>query len=174
MFRFVSAFPVILLSVNGTLSAAADEYMHGKAHFEACLGAAMQVRPGMVIKVEMKQERGAPVYEFNIRDDDARDWDVECDADRVEIIEVEREVTTPLHPDFQAGLKIDEASARERALAEYPGDIIETEYEIESDGRAVYEFDIRQQDGTEMKIEIDAASGEVHEANREFWQIGYE
>lgn len=173
MFRLISVLPV-MLAASLPLPVAADEAMHGKVHFESCLDAAMQRQPGMVIKVEMKQERGAPVYEFNIRDKEARDWDVECHADTGEIIEVEREVTTPLHPDFQVNLQFDESTARERALAEYEGDIVEAEYEIEADGRAVYEFDIRQPDGTEMKIEIDAATGEVHEANREFWQIGYE
>ncbi len=51
---------------------------------------------------------------------------------------------------------------------------METEYEIEVGGRAIYEFDILQADDQEWKIEIDAATGEVHEANREYWQIGYE
>ncbi|MDZ7736407.1 MAG: PepSY domain-containing protein [Gammaproteobacteria bacterium] len=156
--------------------AAADSgrFIHGSVHFETCLAAALEARDGTVIKVEMKREQGAPVYEFNIRDNNARDWDVECHADTAEIIEIEREVTTPLHPDFQKWMHIDEDAARKKALAEYPGDIVETEYEIESDGRAVYEFDILQPDGTEWKIEIDSATGEVHEADREYWQIGYE
>ena len=41
-------------------------------------------------------------------------------------------------------------------------------------GIAVYEFDINTLDGREMKIEIDVASGSIHEENQEFWQSGYE
>lgn len=180
MFRLISvslvSFAINMASVhaNEQEPAQAAELLHGKLHLETCMAAALAERAGRVIKVEMKREAGGPVYEFDIRDNNARDWDIECDADSGEIIEIEQEVTTPRHPLFQEVVTVSEQSAREIARKSYAGVIVETEYEIESDGRAVYEFDIRQEDGTEMKVEIDAATGEVHEANREFWQIGYE
>ena len=155
-------------------AAGGENFIRGTVPFETCLETALKARAGVVIKVEMKLEDNAPVYEFNIRDETAHDWDVECHADTAEIIEIEREVTTPLHSDFQKWLQIDEETARLKAKARYPGDIVETEYEIESDGRAVYEFDILQPDGTEWKVEVDSATGDVHEANHEYWQIGYE
>jgi len=176
MFRLVSVCLIIMISALPLYAAEPEsgKFRHGAVHFETCLKAVMGAHAGTVIKVEMKEKQGSLVYEFNVRDNQARDWDVECHADSGEIIETESEVTTPLHPRFQNWLHIDEDTARERALSEYPGSIVETEYEIEMDGRAVYEFDILQADGQEWKIEIDAATGEVHEASREYWQIGYE
>ena len=51
---------------------------------------------------------------------------------------------------------------------------MEAEYEIESDGRASYEFDIKTDKG-EIKLEVDAASGKIVEDNeKEIYQIGKE
>jgi len=75
---------------------------------------------------------------------------------------------------FKAKTNVSEKSARETALAIYPGEITEVEYEIEPNGAASYEFDIDTTIGHEMKVEVDATSGEIVEANREIWQIGLE
>ncbi len=142
--------------------------------FEACMKAALEERPGQIVKVEMKNEEGAHVYEFDIRGNDGSDWDVECHAHRGLISEVEREVDNANHPLFKAKTNVSEKSARETALAIYPGEITEVEYEIEPNGAASYEFDIDTTIGHEMKVEVDATSGEIVEANREIWQIGLE
>lgn len=142
--------------------------------FEACMKAALEERPGEIVKVEMKNEEGAHVYEFDIRGNDGSDWDVECHAHRGLIAEVEREVENVNHPLFKAKAKVNEADARATALAIYPGEITEVEYEIEPNGAASYEFDIDTAIGHEMKVEVDATSGEIVEANREIWQIGLE
>lgn len=175
MFRLLVVCVVPLLSLSVLVpTVAAGEIVHGKRPFEHCLQEVLETRSGMVIKVEMKEQRGMLVYEFDIRDNKAQDWDIECDADRGEIVEIEREVTTPMHPSFHSAGGLSEDEARRIALEAYSGEILEAEYEIEADGRAVYEFDIHRSDGIEMKVEIDAASGDLHETSRELWQIGYE
>jgi uncharacterized membrane protein YkoI len=142
--------------------------------FEACLKAVLSTHPGRIVKVEMKTENSARVYEFDVRADDHADWDIECTAESGQITEVEREVNSPSDPLFAAKRKIDEAKATELALKAYPGDVKEIEYEIESNGEASYEFDILTRDGREMKVEVDAASGRIVEADPEFWQVGIE
>ena len=143
--------------------------------FEACMAAALEERPGDIIKVEMKNEEGGHVYEFDIRGNDGSDWDVECNAHRGLISEVEREVNNVNDLQFKGKAKVSEAEARKTALSVYPGEITEVEYEIEPNGAASYEFDIDTKiDGQEMKVEVDATSGEIVEANREIWQIGVE
>ena len=85
------------------------------------------------------------------------------------------EVDNVKHPLFKAKAKISEADARKIALAIYPGEVTEVEYEIEPDGAASYEFDIATKvGGQEMKVEVDAMTGEIVEANQEIWQIGLE
>ena len=65
--------------------------------------------------------------------------------------------------------------AKEIALKKHSGSIVESEFEIESDGRASYEFDIKQANGQEVKIEIDAETGKIAEDDeKEIYQIGQE
>lgn len=142
--------------------------------FETCREKATALRPGQVIKVELKEEQGEEIYEFDIRDEQNRDWDIECAADSGEIVEIEEEVFGVNDPRFSAQMKIGYREAKNKALAHYPGEIIEIEYELEQDGLAVYEFDILQSSGREMKIEINARNGELHETSIEIWQVGYE
>ena len=147
---------------------------HNPHQFEKCMAAALDERPGTIIKVEFKNDEGGHFYEFDIRGIDGSDWDVECNAHRGLVSEVEREVDSVNHPLFKAKMKVSEADARKTALAIYPGVITEVEYEIEPNGAASYEFDIDTKLNHEMKIEVDATTGEIVEANRELWQIGLE
>jgi len=148
---------------------------HSNPHqFDKCMAAALEERPGDIVKVEFKNEQGAHMYEFDIRGIDGSDWDVECNAHRGLISEIEREVDSVNHPLFKAKMKVSESDAREIALAIYPGVIVEVEYEIEPNGSASYEFDIDTTLNQQMKVEVDATSGEIVEANRELWQIGLE
>jgi uncharacterized membrane protein YkoI len=145
-----------------------------KAGFEKCLKASLSAKPGEVIKVEAKTEKGVPVYEFDIVGADGKAWDVECDGNTARIIEIEQEVANADDPAFKAKAKVSEAEARNTALEKYPGEIVEVEYEIEADGAASYEFDIKTKDGKERKVEVDATSGKIVEANPEHFQLGKE
>lgn len=77
-------------------------------------------------------------------------------------------------PVFKEKARISLEEAKAIALKKYPGTIVETEFEIEADGSASYEFDIARKNGKEMKVEVDATSGKIVEANRELWQSGKE
>ena len=142
--------------------------------FEQCREKATALRPGQVIKVELKQEEGVEIYEFDIRDEENHDWDIECSAASGEIVEIEEEIFGINDPRFSEQMKIGYSKAKAIALENYPGEIIEIEYELEDSGLAVYEFDILQASGREMKIEINARNGELHETSVEMWQVGYE
>jgi uncharacterized membrane protein YkoI len=143
-------------------------------NFAECRQAALHTQAGDVIKVELKKEEGALIYEFDIRGTDGQDWDIECSVTDVKITEVEREVDNIHHPLFEKNLVVDEKAARDIALKAYPGAIVEVEYEIEENGNSSYEFDIDTDSGKEMKIEIDAKTGKIVEADEEIWQVGLE
>ncbi len=166
-------FFTILLSVN-VFAEDFARFEYGGHFYQQCEKTALQTRMGYVIKVEFKLEDDQPVYEFNIRATDGRDWDIECDAATNQIIEIEEEVPSVAHPLFAKQKHISETQARAIALAAWPGDIIEIEYEIEVNGAATYEFDIDTYQGKEMKIEVDASSGNISEHDEELWQEGYE
>ena len=166
---------IIAAAVLMALSSFAMADSDNPHQFEKCMASALEERPGEVVKVEFKNEEGGHFYEFDIHGKDGSDWDVECNAHRGLVSEVEREVDNVNHPLFKAKVKVSEADARKTALAIYPGEITEVEYEIESNGAASYEFDIDTKIANqEMKVEIDATTGEIVEANREIWQIGLE
>ena len=144
-----------------------------KMNMETCLQAAFSKKAGKAVKLEFKMEEGKPVYELEIAAADGI-FEFECDAHTGNITEEEREVKSPDDPLFKAKAKISAKKAREIALKAYPGKIVETEYEIESNGDASYEFDIETDKG-EVKMEVDAATGKiVEEAQEEVYQIGQE
>jgi len=146
-----------------------------KASMETCLKAALSKRDGEVIKLEFKDERGVPTYEFEILGKDGKSWELECDAKKGKITEEEQEVESGDDPLFKGKTKISLEQAKEIALKAHAGEIVEVEYEIESDGNASYEFDIKTADKGEIKLEVDATSGKIVEDNeKEIYQIGKE
>lgn len=169
--KYCLAAAIVLTGAMGTANA---EYPKTDFSIEQCLQAALAEKNGGVVKVELKTENGVPTYEFDIETPDGKAWDIECDTKTGKISEIEQEVNNADDPLFKAKLKVSEADARKTALAAYPGDIVEVEYEIEPDGAASYEFDIKGKDGKEMKVEVDATSGKIVEANAEVYQIGKE
>lgn len=138
-----------------------------------CVKAALSVHDGKIVKVEFKSENKAPVYEFDIESADGTAWDIECNAKTGKVIEVEEEVKAD-DARFKALAKVTEADAKATALAAFPGKVVETEYELESDGKASYEFDILGANNKETKVEVDATTGKIVEHHEEFYQIGQE
>ncbi len=163
----------LFLAISNAMADSNDS-VYNTANFGKCLNAALNARAGRVIKVEFKQQNENLIYEFDIRTDDARDWDIECLEETAEIFELEEEVMSPRHPMFSKRKKVSLNEAKNTALSKHPGEVLEIEYELEEDGLAVYEFDIQLESGKRIKIEINAETGEAHEESVELWQIGYE
>ncbi len=145
-----------------------------KVTLETCIAAVMAAHSGVLRKLEAKSEKGVPIYEFDVESPDGKAWDIECSARTGKVVEIEQEVKSADDPLFKDKAKVGLEDAQKKALAAHPGEIMETEFEIESDGKASYEFDIKTKGGREWKVEVDAGSGEIVEANEEFYQIGAE
>jgi len=138
-----------------------------------CLKGALKAHDGEVVKVEYKTEKKVGVYEFDIETPDGKAWEVECAVKASIITELEEEVKAD-DERFVALAKTSEADAKATALAAYPGEVVEVEYELESDGKASYEIDVKQADHDEVKVEVDATSGQIVEVSYEVYQIGAE
>jgi uncharacterized membrane protein YkoI len=138
-----------------------------------CVKAALSKHDGKVVKVELKSEKKTPIYEFDIESKDGTAWDVECDVKTSKITEIEQEVKAD-DAKFKAAAKVSEADAKATALKAHPGTVVETEYELEDDGKATYEFDILEADNEEVKVEVDAATGKIVEVDYEVYQVGQE
>lgn len=141
---------------------------------ETCLDAALDTIPGNARKVELKMEGDDPVYEFDIEAEaDGNIYNVECNAEEGFITEIEREVAAD-DPIFKKLAKISQDEARETALMFNPGEVVASEMEMGSDGSVTYEFDIQSIHGYEIKVDVDAVTGEIEEANIELYEIGME
>ena len=140
-----------------------------KISLEAAQKTALAARPGKVVKVELKREKGQLIYEFDI-EGEGKAWDVEVNATTGKVNEIEQEVSSADDPLFKAKAKVSLEAAQKIALKKYPGTIKETEYEIEANGDASYEFDIVMKNGKKMKVEVDAATGKIVESSPEIWQ----
>ena len=140
---------------------------------ETCLDAATDTVPGEPRKVELKVEGGVPTYEFDIDAKDGSTYNVECNADKGQVTEIEREVKAD-DATFKSLAKISQDEARKFALAVHPGKVVAEEFEIGQDGEATYEFDVQTKMGPEMKIDVDATTGKIEEANVEVYEIGNE
>lgn len=152
----------------------ADSHSH-KGRMETCMKAALAKHPGVILTLEAELDRGKAQYEFDIKGADGKEWEVECSAKTGKVVEEEREVANADDPEFKAIAKITQVEAKATALAKFPGEVIETEFSIEADGSASYEFDIKTKDGKEMEVEVDAATGKLaEEAEQEIYQIGVE
>ncbi len=160
--------------IASTALAAASARAETNAGIDACIATVGAKHPGKIVKVERKIEKGEPVYEFDVHGTNGKMYDIECSAKTGQITEVEEEVETPDNPAFKPKVKVTLEQAKQTALKKHPGEITEIEYEVESDGAASYEFDIVGKDGKEIKVEVDATTGAIVEANEELWQIGIE
>ncbi|MAX51092.1 MAG: peptidase [Methylophaga sp.] len=178
---FLKTIPAaIALTLSSTAFADTDNYdlddirSWDIVKIETCLDAALDTIPGHARKVEMKMEGDDPIYEFDIEAKaDGNIYNVECNAEEGFIAEIEREVDAN-DPVFKKLAKISQAEAREFALSIHPGEVVASEYEVGFDGDATYEFDIQSIHGYEVKVDVDATTGEIEEANIELYEIGME
>jgi uncharacterized membrane protein YkoI len=155
--------------------AAATPIAHAGA-LEDCLEAAQAIQSGDFLKLEYLDPSadGEPAYEIELRTAEGREWEFMCDAEDGTIFEIEQEVSSPDHPLFMAGMKVSLEDAKKKVMSLYPGEVEEVEYEIEANGDASYEMDVVDGSGTEFKIEVDAATGDIIEVAIELWEIGEE
>jgi uncharacterized membrane protein YkoI len=165
-----------LIAASFATSAMADHGNIKPKSFDSlgkCVKAALTKHDGKIVKLEMKSEQKTAVYEFDIESADGKAWDIECNVQTGKVTEVEQEVKLD-DATFTALAKVSEADAKATAMAAHPGSLVETEYELEPNGKASYEFDIQEADGEEIKVEVDATSGKIVEVSYEVYQIGKE
>ena len=149
---------------------------HGHGGLHKCLKEASKIKQGYYGKLEYLTltEKGVKTFEIEINDDNGVEWELMCDESNGTIYEIEREVASASDPLFKNKMKVDEKTAAQTALSLYAGKIVHTEYEIESNGAASYEFDIWNSPGVTYKVEVDASTGEISEVSIEKWDIGRE
>ena len=174
--------PVIGLLASQVSSANADSdrgdlddiKLYDIVKVEQCLDSAFDTIQGHARKLEFKIEGDDPIYEFDIEStNDGFTYNVECNAEEGFIIEVEKEVSAS-NKLFIEAAKISIEQARINVLSIHPGKIVNEEREIGMDGSLTYEFDIQSNAGYEIKVDVDAKTGDIEEASFELYEIGME
>ena len=151
-----------------------DIKLYNIVKVEQCLDQAFDTIPGHARKLEFKIEGDDPIYEFDIESKiDGSFYNVECNAEERFITEIEKEVGSD-NKVFNNAAKISIDQARITVLNIHPGRIVSEEREIGMDGTFTYEFDIQTKAGYEIKVDVDAVTGKIEEANFELYEIGLE
>ena len=181
--KLIAAIAVVVLSACSKTEApvgASQEIAAGSpaaavansnAGIESCAKAVLAQTPGELLQATLKQETEGRVWEFEVKQADGKLLDIECSDTAGTIVESEGRVETAADPAFAAIAKIDEAAARVKALESKPGTVERVEFELEPDGKASYEYDIKTADG-DYRVEVDATSGEIVESSKELLEIG--
>jgi len=176
-FTILITIPTAHLFANNHKSDTADLddiKLYDIVKVEHCLDQAYDTIPGHARKLEFKIEGDDPIYEFDIESiNDGFTYNVECNAEEGFIIEVEKEVSAD-NKIFSSGAKISIEKAKSNAIAIHPGKVVSQEREIGMDGSLTYEFDIQTDVGYEIKVDVDAVTGKIEEANIELYEIGME
>lgn len=126
---------------------------------------------GHLIALRAEIEDGQAQYQIDTVDEAGLHREVECDPKTGAIKQTERN-TRPDDPTFAKKAKVRLDAALKTALDEYPGQVLRIEYEIEGEDAIAYEFDIRNDKGEIMEVEVNAVSGELEGAEKVLYQIG--
>lgn len=153
--------------------AQADKHQMPKVShgLESCLPKVLAKHPGEALQVVLKAEGKEAVWEIEIEAAGGKLYDIECSGKTGKIVEVEERVLSADAPGFKDKAKVSEATARATALAKFPGEVERVEFEIEADGKVSYEYDIKTKTG-DMRVEVDATTGEIVEASKELLEVG--
>ena len=177
---YKSPYIILTLTLLATSNLSADTAdlddikLYDIVKVEQCLDQAYDTVPGHARKLEFKVEGDDPVYEFDIESSkDGFTYNVECNAEEGYIIEVEKEVDAN-DPTFRNAAKISIEQARVYVLEIHPGRIVNEEREIGMNGSFTYEFDVQTNAGYEIKVDVDAKTGDIEEASFELYEIGME
>lgn len=163
--------PFIALSIASVLAVpAAYADQHGGNALDSCVKAAFDKQKGKIVSLRSEIEKGNSQFELDIKGEDGKIFEVECDAKTGKLLETEGEVP-PGDKSFTGKAKLSLDAALKIALAKYPGSVQKIEYEIEDDGVA-YEFDILTKDGKLIEIEVDADNGKMASPEEVLYQIG--
>jgi uncharacterized membrane protein YkoI len=170
--RFLSAVVGVTALLPATAARAVDGIDPGSL-VGKCQASVQRTFAGKVENISAKQEDRQLVYEFAGTAPDGSKWRAECNSITLKVTETEREVTAT-DAAFAGKVKVDEATARGMSVSAFPGEVVATRYIVESDGEAVYEFDIATGQGILVRIEVDAATGALVEVNPVIWSMSGE
>lgn len=165
----IPAMTILALMTAGLFSTAAHADKHSA--LDVCVASAMEMHPGEIVSLRAEMEDKNHQFELDINGDDGKLWEVECDSKSGKVLEVERSVAAD-DKEFTSQAKVSLDAALKTVLAEYPGVLLNIEYEIEPEGEASYEFDIQAKDGQVWEVEVDAVTGKLKPAEKVLYQIG--
>ncbi len=153
--------------VSGSIAAQAAEV----SPLDACVGVALAKHPGKIVSLAAETEDGKKQFELDIKGNDERNWEAECDAGTGKINRIEQEVR-PDSDEFKSKAKIRLDQAMKLALDKYPGHVVNIEYDLEDDGEISYEFIIATNSGEAIEIEVDAVTGKLAGFETVHYRIG--
>ncbi len=138
-----------------------------------CLIAVSKVKEkSNLLKIEQLVYKKQIIYEIEVQDPKGAIWEVACKAEGGGTIShVTQEYNSSSDPKFMEAGGMSEKDARGIALSQFPGTIVETEYERRVPGFSLYEFSILNDHGQDIRVKINATSGVIEEVITEEWEL---
>ncbi|GAB4074785.1 hypothetical protein GCM10028778_22880 [Barrientosiimonas marina] len=143
---------------------------------EEAINTALEEVPGKAIETDLDDEDGETVYEVDVKGEDGKMWDLDINAQNGDVLQKHADDDEGRDEDEDDGddelsdkeeqkqLKKEAAITAEKsqsiALKEVKGDVIDNELDKE-DGTVVYSLEIRDDQGTEHDVDVDAKTGDV-------------
>jgi uncharacterized membrane protein YkoI len=146
------------LALSGvTMVAAAIDNTEG---LEACLSAAREAHPGIVVEWEVEDGTGRG-FRIDLVARDGGSWRLTCDPSSSALDRQEQVLGRQDFDALSGRAKVPEARARETVRTYFPGRFIDMQYSLTWRGGAVYEYTVITPDDREAIIEVDAALGRI-------------
>lgn len=163
--------PLINIVLAGALATTASTVVAAANPLDACVATSLAAHPGRLESLSSEIEDGKSQFELDINGKDGYGWEIECDAATGKIKRVEREIRAH-SSEFKSKAKVRLDAAMKIALDKYPGDIYNTEFDIEDDGEISYEFIIKTDSGKTIEVEVDAVNGKLAGEEEILYHIG--
>lgn len=118
---------------------------------------------GTVASSNLEQDDGRTVWHVHIRDAGGRDYDVDVDAASGAVVpesnDRDENSTSPAMP--PAGVTVPKEQAERTAVATVPGGTVVSSEIQQDNGKTVWHVHIRNTQGWDYDVNVDAASGAV-------------
>lgn len=162
---------LVSLPLEMTAGSATAAVTQSDAGIESCAKAALARVPGDLLQATLNSETTGRIWAFEIRQADGRRVGLECSDSAGTVVEADRLAASASDPAFASIATVDEKTARAHAVDTKPGRIERVAYKLGRAQQAIYAIDVLTDDGT-IRIDIDAASGELIRTSRELLRIG--
>lgn len=134
---------------------------------DACVEAALQQQPGVLIGWTIDSKQDPAAFTVDVVAEDGKVWSLKCAEGKVS--GSERKVGTKNYKLLSARAKVPEISARFSAASSYPliTELRKMQYDLSWRGNPYYNYEMSLNDGREASVDVNAETGQIDRSKSE-------